>query len=145
MSIGNISEFNVRSGNFTSYVERLGMFFKVNKIKEELWLPTSIAVTGDEAYELLSNLTSPEKPCEKTYMSVVKILTDHLQPSPSFMAERFRFRQRRQHEGESVLQYISDLKKLSKYCEFKAVLEENLRDQLVCGLRNQPFKRPNTK
>ncbi|KOB76694.1 Uncharacterized protein OBRU01_05246 [Operophtera brumata] len=43
MGIGKITEFNVRSGNWNSYVERVEMYFKVNSIKEELWLPTLIA------------------------------------------------------------------------------------------------------
>lgn len=140
MSIGKLTEFNVRSGNWTMYVERAEMFFQVNKVSETLWLPTLIAAMGDEAYELLSNLTSPEKPCAKTYAAVIKLMAEHLQPKPSFMAERYRFRQRRQNTGETVLQYISELKKMSKFCEFKAVLEENLRDQLVCGLKSETVR-----
>ncbi|KOB71157.1 Uncharacterized protein OBRU01_05245 [Operophtera brumata] len=116
MGIGKITEFNVRSGNWNSYVERVEMYFKVNSIKEELWLPTLIAAMGDEAYELLSNLTSPVKPSEKTFSTVTKVMKDHLQPKPSFMAERYRFRQRRQQAGESITLYISELKRLARYC-----------------------------
>ncbi|KOB73004.1 Uncharacterized protein OBRU01_11713 [Operophtera brumata] len=83
MGIGKITEFNVRSGNWNSYVERVEMYFKVNSIKEELWLPTLIAAMGDEAYELLSNLKSPVKPSEKTFSTVTKLMKDHLQPKPS--------------------------------------------------------------
>lgn len=137
MGIGKLAEFNVRAGNWTLYVERVEMYFKVNAIKEDLWLPTLIAAMGDEAYELLSNLTSPKKPSEKTFITVVQVMRDHLQPKPSFMAERYRFRQRRQLAGESISQYISELKRLSRYCEFETVLEENLRDQLVCGLSSE--------
>lgn len=60
------------------YVERAKMFFKVNDIKVELWLPTLIAAIGDEAYELLSNLISPDKPSAKTFASVVEVLKNHL-------------------------------------------------------------------
>lgn len=140
MSIGKLMEFNVRSGNWTMYVERAEMYFKVNSVKEELWLPTLIAAMGDEAYELLSNLTSPDKPSAKQYSEVVKTMTDHLQPKPSYLAERYRFRKRRQEEGESILQYISELKKLTKFCLFGAVLEENLRDQLICGIKSEAIR-----
>lgn len=140
MTIGKLSEFNVRAGNWTLYVERAEMYFKVNEIKKELWLPTLIAAMGDEAYELISNLTSPAKPGESTYEVITQLMKDHLQPKPSFMAERYRFRQRRQQTGENIPQYISELKKLAKHCEFKAVLEENLRDQLVCGLISETIR-----
>ncbi|XP_048486375.1 uncharacterized protein LOC119690846 [Plutella xylostella] len=35
---------------------------------------------------------------------------------------------------------MTELKKLSKYCEFGANLEDNLRDQFVCGLRSDVIR-----
>ncbi|KAL0892417.1 hypothetical protein ABMA27_015532 [Loxostege sticticalis] len=134
MSFGKINEFNVSTGNWSLYVERLEMYFKVNKVDAELWMPTLITAIGDEAYEVLSSLASPKKPAEITYDAAVKMLKDHLQPKPSVMAERYRFRQRRQRDGETIAQYITELKKLSKLCDFGTNLEDSLRDQLVCGV-----------
>jgi hypothetical protein len=94
MSFGKIGDFDTNAGNWGLYVERLEMYFKVNKVEEELWLPTLITAIGDEAYELLSSLTSPAKPAELTYDAAVTILRNHLQPRTSVMAERYRFRQR---------------------------------------------------
>ncbi|XP_047523574.1 uncharacterized protein LOC125062003 [Pieris napi] len=137
MPIGKLTEFNVRIGNWTLYIERAEMFFKMNEVKTDLWLPTLIAAMGDESYELLSNLTSPDLPSSKTYTEVVSVIKNHLQPKPSFISQRYHFRQRRQNAGESISQYISELKKMAKYCEFKTALEDNLRDQLICGLRSE--------
>lgn len=136
MSIGKIGEFDATVGNWTLYVERLEMYFKVNSIEKGLWLPTLIAVIGEGSYELLSNLVSPKKPADMEYAAVTEVMRKHLQPKQSVMAERYRFRQRRQASDEKVSQYISELKKLSKYCDFAATLEDNLRDQIVCGLRS---------
>ena len=122
------------------YVERVEMFFLVNQVKPDLKLPSLIAAMGDEAYELLSNLSSPKKPSEKSYDEVIKLMADHLEPKASIMTERYRFRLRRQLVGESITQYISELKKMSKYCDFKSDLEDNLRDQLVCGLRSEAIR-----
>ncbi|KAL4720160.1 hypothetical protein ACJJTC_011787 [Scirpophaga incertulas] len=140
MSFGKITEFDVHSGNWSLYVERLEMFLKVNKLEEELWLPTLITAIGDECYELLSSLASPRRPAELTYDGAVTLLRQHLHPKPSVMAERYRFRQRRQRSGETVAQYITELKKLSRYCDFGSILEDNLRDQLVCGLHNETIR-----
>lgn len=137
MACGKIGDFDVSSGNWTLYVERLEMFFKANDVPVEKYLPTLIAVMGAEAYELLSNLISPKKPSEVTYKEVNESMQRHLEPKPSFMAERYKFRQRRQGEGESVSQYVTELKKLAKYCDFNSVLEDNLRDQFICGLKNE--------
>lgn len=139
-TIGKIGEFKLTGGNWTLYVERLEMYLEVNKVDKTMWRSTLIAVMGDETYELLSNLTSPAKPATKTYEEIVKILREHLQPKPAIMAERYRFRQRRQKEEESVTQYISELKRLSRFCEFSTDLEDNLRDQLVCGIRSDVIR-----
>ncbi|KAJ0169462.1 hypothetical protein K1T71_015049 [Dendrolimus kikuchii] len=140
MSIGKINEFDVKSGVWSSYADRLQMYFKVNGIKDELKLPTMIAVMGDEVYELLVNLASPRKPSELDYSEATELLRNHLQPSPSVLAERFRFRQRRQNSDENVNNYVAELKRLARTCNFKDSLNENLRDQFVCGLQNDIFR-----
>ena len=53
------------------------------------------------------------------------------------MAERFHFHQCQQATGESVADYVAELRKLALHCQFRAYLMEALRDRLVCGLRNE--------
>ena len=53
------------------------------------------------------------------------------------IAERFKFNKREQQEGESVAQYVAQIRKLSENCEFGANLEDSLRDRVVCGLLNE--------
>ncbi|XP_045781590.1 uncharacterized protein LOC123878463 [Maniola jurtina] len=136
MSIGKVKEFDIKSGVWSSYVERLEMYFTVNNVKSDLKLPTLIAVMGDEAYELLVNLSSPKKPSELKYEDAIELLRRHLQPAPSVLAERFRFRQRRQAADENIASYVAELKKLTRHCKLGDNLNENLRDQFVCGLRS---------
>jgi hypothetical protein len=136
MSVGKVSEFDVKNGTWSSYIDRLEMYFKVNDVKPELQLATLIAIMGDEAYQLLTNLASPSKPSDLTYDGVVKLLQDHLQPAPSVLAERYRFRLRRQGSGESISEYIAELKKAARFCKFEGNLNVNLRDQFVCGLKS---------
>ncbi|XP_063827129.1 uncharacterized protein LOC135076637 [Ostrinia nubilalis] len=140
MAVGKITEFDLDCGNWQLYAERLEMYFKVNGISEEMKLPTLITTMGDRAYELLTNLASPRKPADMTFKEVSEILQQHLNPKPSFLAERFVFRQRKQKADENILEYVAVLKKLSKNCEFRANLEENLRDQFICGIRDDGIR-----
>ncbi|VVC89256.1 unnamed protein product [Leptidea sinapis] len=64
------------------------------------------------------------------------LMRDHLQPWLSVLAERYKFRQRKQSKVES----IADLQKLTKYCEFGTWLEESLRNQFVCGLYSESIR-----
>lgn len=134
MSIGKIAEFDVKSGTWSSYADRLEMYFKVNDVKEDLKLPTLISIMGDEAYELLVNLASPKKPAELTFKEACDVLRHHLQPAPSILAERYRFRQRRQRAEENISEYVAELKKMARSCKFGEGLNDNLRDQFVCGV-----------
>ncbi|KOB64860.1 Uncharacterized protein OBRU01_18806 [Operophtera brumata] len=52
MSIGKIGQFDIDSGNWTLYCERVELYYKANDIKDELKLPTLITLAGD-----LSNLS----------------------------------------------------------------------------------------
>eukprot|EP00731_Ephydatia_muelleri_P008853 Em0004g1191a len=58
------------------------------------------------------------KPADKTFEEIVKLVRDHLTP-PS-----------------SLGQFVTELRRLSQYCEFGGSLDEMLRDRLVCELRD---------
>lgn len=140
MSIGKLEPFKIGEGNWTSYITRMGQYFKVNTIKDEMKTAILITAVGDEVFELMVDLCSPEKPEDQSFAGLVSLLKDHLQPTPSEIAERYKFRQRRQENGESMATYIATLKKLSKNCNFGSNLETQLRDQLVFGLRNDAVR-----
>lgn len=147
MGVGKIKEFDINTGNWTLYCGRVDMYFKANAIKDDLKLPTLISLVGEDVFELMVNLANPKKPTELTYDELVKLVREHLQPKPSIMAERYRFRQRRQAADETIVQYLAALKKLAKDCEFKEILTDNLRDQFVCGvssdlIRQRLFSEP---
>lgn len=91
---------------------------------------------GDAGYELMVNLCSPKKPKDCDYDDVVKLMKDYLQPNPSFLAERYKFRQCRQADGQSIASFVAELKRLSRHCEFENTLDDNMRDQFVCGIKS---------
>ncbi|XP_061723525.1 uncharacterized protein K02A2.6-like [Cydia pomonella] len=140
MSVGKISEFKIHTDDWRLYIERLEQYFLVNKIVDDLKVPTLITVMGAESYELLVSLCTPTKPSEKTFKDLTAIMERHLQPKPSALAERYKFRHRKQATNESIAEYVAILKRMSKTCEFGLWLEESLRDQLVCGLSSEMIR-----
>ncbi|KAL1472089.1 hypothetical protein MTO96_039541 [Rhipicephalus appendiculatus] len=48
---------------------------------------------------------------------------------------------RKQQEGESVREYIADLRRLTKNCNFGDSLNRILRDRIVCGIRDDDARR----
>ena len=135
-TIGKIESFDETQEKWETYVERVEQFFLANNIDDDHRVPTLLSLIGGKTYALLRDLLTPEKPATKSFQEIVTTLQQHLSPKPLEIAERFRFYKRNQREGETVLTYVADLKKLAAHCNFGANLNEALRDRLVCGLRN---------
>ena len=56
--------------------------------------------------------------------------------------QRLRFNSRNRQPGESVADFVSVLRALSEFCEFKEnTLDEMLRDRLVCGMDDERIQR----
>ncbi|XP_050342048.1 uncharacterized protein LOC126768151 [Nymphalis io] len=137
MSVGKLEHFDLGKDDWNLYVDRLEQYFIVNDVKPAIRVATLITVIGSDAYELMVNLCTPVKPSAKSYEELVDVMRRHLQPKPSVLAERFKFRQRVQRHNESVAEYAAALKKLTKHCGFcSETLLDNLRDQFVCGINS---------
>ena len=63
-------------------------------------------------------------------------MTNHENPKRNPIAERFQFNMRNRKTGESVSQYMAELRRLSQYCEYGDSLDSVLRDRLVCGINH---------
>ena len=100
-----------------------------------------LTCVGTATYTLLKNLVRPEKPQDKSLDELFALLKSHFEPRIVVIAERFRFYQRLQREGESIAKYMTELRRLSKQCDFGGYLDIALRDQLVCGLYHEAVQR----
>lgn len=139
-AFGKIDEYQTGQ-DWTEYVERLEFYFLANDIGKEkdtdLLKRKSILLTvcGSQTYSLIRNLCMPQTPGHQSYEELNELVKNHLRPKPIIIAERFKYHLQRQKEGETVGDFLAELKKLSEPCEFGAFLNEALRDRFVCGLR----------
>ena len=138
--IGNINEFQPESDDWDMYIERLQMFFIANGIKDNNKVPVLITVMGQKAYKKLRTLCSPATPDTKSFNELVSIMREGgNNPKPSQTAARYVYRRRYQKPDETIAEFHLALKELAEDCEFRC-LEEELRDQLVSGLRDERLK-----
>lgn len=68
-------------------------------------------------------------------------MSSHLKPKANVITERYKFKERKQQEMESVSSYIAALKNIASNCQFEENLENNLRDQIVWGLKDETIKK----
>ena len=59
--IGKIEAFDETIEPWSSYVERLGQYFKANKVDDSLKVASLLSLIGGKTYNLLRTLTSPTK------------------------------------------------------------------------------------
>ena len=84
---------------------------------------------GSKTYSLLRGQLAPILPKDKSLKDLEKLLKDHFEPKPLVIAERFRFSKRVQAAGESLADYLAELRQLAQTCEFGTFLNEALRDK----------------
>ena len=141
-SLGKIEEFNSATTSINRYLERLEQYFVANSVpadsaESHKRRAILISVIGAKAYDVVSDLCSPIPPSEKTYAQLTTILKNHFAPKKLVIAERYRFHNCTQREGESVTAFAANLKHLASTCQFGTHLNEALRDRFVCGLRSK--------
>ena len=136
-TIGQMQEFELEKEKVSTYLERLQMFIVANNIADDKKVPVLLSVVGGKTYALLNSLLAPEKPKDKTFDQLVDVLKNHFEPKPLVIVQWFHFHRRNQASGETVAEYVAELRRMATHCEFGSNLEEALRDRLVCGLKDE--------
>ena len=121
--LGRLEEFDPKSDNISTYLERLQLYFDANKVEDDRKVAVLLTVIGAKAYDTLRSLLAPTLPKDKGFSELMDALKRHFDPKPLVIAERFRFYQRSQKATESIADFVADLRRLSIKCEFGEFLE----------------------
>lgn len=92
-------------------------------------------------YKVLHSLTQPKKVTEYKYDELITKLETHFAPKRNVIAESFKFYKREQKQGETIAEYIVELKTMAQSCEFSNFLDRALRDRFICGVSNESIQR----
>ena len=65
----------------------------------------------------------------------------HFESKPVSTTERFHLHKRKQAAGESIAEYIAELRRLSTHCEYGTYLDKALLDQLIWGVRSESIQK----
>ena len=139
---GSIGPFVSAQEDWTSYAERVAQYLTANNIKEaERQRAILLSVCGPATYRLFRDLVAPKKLTEYKFAELVDIMKKHQDPTPSIIVQRYNFNSRMQRSGESVASYVAELRHLSEHCKFGDILNDMLRDRLVCGISDSHIQR----
>ena len=131
---GSIGHFDSSTEDWISYSERLKQYFNVKEANKKRAILLSNC--GPQTYQLLKSLLTPAKPTDKSFSEIVAALKDYWQPKPSEIVQRFNFHTRAQKQGESVADYVAELRCISEHCAFSDLDIYNAeRSTRVWGMR----------
>ena len=108
--------------SFETYILAAGLE-DVSTVRKRALLLHCLGAEGLRVLGTLGNAT--------TYTNAVELLKAHFAAPQSALLRRVIFRRRHQRSGESVTQFVADLRGLASLCKFGALQDEMIRDHLI--------------
>ena len=138
MTHGTLHEFDPKKESIEDFEERFEFYCVANGIRGDnvdKKKASFVTLLGQDTFARLKTLASPTAISELTLDAIKQHLRNYFRPPTMEIAEQFKFFKRNQKEQESATDYMSELRRLAKTCDFGAYLDTALRDQFVRGLR----------
>ena len=83
-TLGKIDKYSLDSEEWTQYVERLEFFLTANRVTDDVQQKVILlSVIWQRTYKTLHSLITPDKLADKSFVALVKVLSDHFNPKPS--------------------------------------------------------------
>ena len=100
-----------------------------------------LACIGSAAYGVFRTFKFENTDDTADVSKIVDAFQKHCIGEANVTYERFLFHQRVQQPGESVDDFLSDLRKMARTCEFAQLEDSLVRDRIVIGIRDEPTRR----
>ena len=134
-------QLNLESGNLAEnwrqWRQRFDIFSLATGLSEKsdkVQLATLLHVAGPTALEVYNTFTWDEDGDEQKVNKILQKFENYCKPRKNITWERHVFNTRNQQTGESIDQYVTDLKIKARSCEFGELHDSLIRDQIVCGI-----------
>ncbi|XP_077545271.1 uncharacterized protein LOC144158324 [Haemaphysalis longicornis] len=101
---------------------------------------TLLTVAGDDALDVFNNFTFAEGENKEDYQTVIAKFEEYCAGQQNEVYERYVFRTRTQEEDEPAEQFLRDLRKQAKFCNFGQLFDSMIRDQIVFGTNNRKLR-----
>lgn len=140
--IGNIGTYEPKSMDWATYKGRLEFYFTANGITDAVLQRASLlTLIGETGYRMLADLHFPNELKTIGYDVLIADLDKAYGRNVSKLASRIRFQTLSQHEGQTIDEFIAELRHGSMDCGFGDTLENRLKDQFIAGIRSDHFRK----
>ncbi len=108
--------------SFETYITALGIT-DLSDARKMAILKHCLGMEGHRVFGMLGTVLQ--------YRNAVTLLAGHFSAPQSALLRQLQFCQRHQLLGETVHQYVADLRGLATLCKFGALQDQMIRDQLI--------------
>ena len=140
--VGSIEAYNPKSDDWSTYKGRLEFYLQINKITyAAIKRAALLTLIGNDGFRMLTDYHFPLMLIDIAYDALIEDLDKAYGKKVSKMVSRVRFRTIFQHEGQSIDEFIAELRHASMDCGFGNKLENRLKDQFLIGLHSDHIKK----
>ena len=100
-----------------------------------------LACIGTAAYSVFRTFKFEREDDKADVDSIIDAFQKHCIGEANVTYERFVFHQRVQQSGEIFDDFLADLRKMARTCEFAQLEDSLIRDRIVIGIRDEPTRR----
>lgn len=120
------------------WVERLGNLFVGLKIdNDDRKRVLLLHYAGETVYDIYD---AKKRETAATYAATKQVLKSYFEPIKNTQMEIYKFRTFKQTEGQSLDEFVTELRKLSKTCEF-ADVDKEILSQVTQNCRSNQLRR----
>ena len=135
--VEHIGPYDPKSIEWSTYKGRFSFYLQSNSITDEaLKRATLLTLIGYTAYRMLANFHLFDDLSTVNFDTFIIDLGSAYGNKVSKLASRVRLKSIVQHEGQSVNEYLADLRHSSIDCGIGDQLDNRLKDQFVVGFRS---------
>ena len=127
--------------DFELYKRRFKIWARVQGLTETAKRDIFLMNIGAEAFSRLSSLCFPKQAEELTFTELIGKMENFYKTKKKVISNRALFRERKQEQGETVSDFVMQLKKLCLNCDYGEKVNEELRDQFIIGLKSSKLKK----
>ena len=133
-----LPKFDVKEDDWESYRMLVELILEEKEITEDRKKKLEfVQACGSETFKLINTLLQPKTAKSASFEEILSVLDKYFEPQKSITMSRYDFISRRQKAGESMTDYLKELKRLAIPCKFGTSFDERLRDQIIVGVLDE--------
>ncbi|XP_045451661.1 uncharacterized protein K02A2.6-like [Melitaea cinxia] len=116
---------------FLLFIKASGVYSESSSIQASLL----VNLIGPDGFDIYQTFNFEREEDRDDVNIVLKKFDKYFGMKSNVTLMRYKFFSRNQEVGESIQQYVTALRLLSKNCEFSTLEEDLIRDRIICGIR----------